>query len=113
MPKFKIKFGWAKANHWAMPLPLNNKILIISGSSGWPKMPNCGTWKVPFRGKFGPYNEGRRIVPPFSIQVSFILDLYQCYKTYFVGNSSNFGYEYKLELEFFHLVSFFLEIAMF
>jgi hypothetical protein len=32
------------------------------------KMPNCGTWKVPFRGKFGPYNEGRRIVPPFSVQ---------------------------------------------
>jgi hypothetical protein len=31
-------------------------------------MPNCGTWKVPFRGKFGPYNEGRRIVPPFSVQ---------------------------------------------
>ena len=35
------------------------------------KMPNCGTWKVPFRGKFGPYTEGRRIVPPFSVQVRF------------------------------------------
>ena len=31
-------------------------------------MPTCGTWKVPFRGKFGAYTEGRRVVPPFSIQ---------------------------------------------
>jgi len=33
-------------------------------------MPTAGTWKVPFRGKFNPYTEGRRVVPPFSIQVS-------------------------------------------
>ena len=31
-------------------------------------MPTCGTYKVPFRGKFGPYTEGRRIVPAFSVQ---------------------------------------------
>ena len=31
-------------------------------------MPTSGTFKVPFRGKFGPYSEGRRIVPAFSVQ---------------------------------------------
>lgn len=32
-------------------------------------MPTSGTWKVPFRGTFGPYtSEGRRMVPPFSVQ---------------------------------------------
>ena len=32
------------------------------------KMPTCGTYKVPFRGKFGPYSgEGRRMVPAFSV----------------------------------------------
>ena len=31
-------------------------------------MPNCGTWKVPFRGKFGAYDQGQRVVPAFSVQ---------------------------------------------
>ena len=31
-------------------------------------MPNCATWKVPFRGKFGAYDQGQRVVPAFSIQ---------------------------------------------
>lgn len=32
-------------------------------------MPTCGTYKVPFRGKFDPYTAGgRRIVPAFSVQ---------------------------------------------
>ena len=31
-------------------------------------MPTAGTWKVPFKGKFSPYdNEGSRMVPAFSI----------------------------------------------
>ena len=31
-------------------------------------MPTAGTWKVPFRGKFGAYDANLRVVPPFSVQ---------------------------------------------
>lgn len=31
-------------------------------------MPTAGTWKVPFRGKFGAYDANQRVVPPFSVQ---------------------------------------------
>ena len=31
-------------------------------------MPTSCTWKVPFSGKFYPYESNLRIVPPFSVQ---------------------------------------------
>ena len=45
-------------------------LLVISGRfCPWLiKMPNCGTWRVPFRGKFGAYDQGQRVVPAFSVQ---------------------------------------------
>ena len=58
--------------HLGEELPLLLLLLLLhleeKEVEGGARMPTAGTWKVPFKGKFSPYDtEGNRMVPAFSI----------------------------------------------